>query len=363
MDTLPLEILQHIFELACTDGGFTGCSLSLSSKAIRAAAHLARFHSVVLNASNPQRLESFLSTYREQSELQHGARLRVKHLYVTLSIEPAPIAGSQLADVPESSWWFPQATQALFRAVSEDVASLAIQVYPGGSHRVAFSCTFPCLRELAVFGVLSPDALFGGPADSPLFPQLRRLHVVDTSVLFPAYRRLSLTPWFQHAPRMSHLRVSNLKHLARNIPTELAEQLGVPLAEDTGTAEEQGQVAWPDSDDCPPRAHPHLRGITLRLYSPPPVAAFGGRIYRSYHAYQGRLKRLASYPAYVGLKIDVLEPPKESGMCSFWSRTMRAEWIDRIDGGLGGWEADEEAREVVRDSKDGPGRAVSFPPL
>ncbi|KAH9854442.1 hypothetical protein C2E23DRAFT_818711, partial [Lenzites betulinus] len=33
VDTLPLETLEHIFELACVDGGYTGCSLSLTSRA------------------------------------------------------------------------------------------------------------------------------------------------------------------------------------------------------------------------------------------------------------------------------------------------------------------------------------------
>lgn len=38
METLPLEILHAIFTLACNDGGRTGCTLSIVSRYIRAAA-------------------------------------------------------------------------------------------------------------------------------------------------------------------------------------------------------------------------------------------------------------------------------------------------------------------------------------
>ncbi|KAI0832905.1 hypothetical protein BC628DRAFT_1348894 [Trametes gibbosa] len=374
MDTLPLEILQHIFQLACTDGGFTGCSLSLTSKAVRAAALPFRFHSVFLDASHQQRLRSFMSTYHEQSQLQPRMRLRVKHLYVTLSLDPPPrqTVVSHSDTLEPGPWYLPEDMQAFFRMVSEDVSSLAVQVYPSSGVRTgkqisndpipAFNCTFPSLRELTVFGVMDPCALFAPLSDSPLFPHLRRLHIVDTSALFAMYRRgkLRLAPWFAHAPRMSHLRVSNLNSLARGFPDELAVQVGVPLGEESGTAEEEGQATWPNPEDCPPKTHAHLQAIVIQLCSSPPAAAFGGTLCRSYDSFRVRLKRLASYPAYVGLKIAVLEPPKERGLCSFWGRSMRAQWTDGIEGGPGGWEDTEEVHGTV--GGGGPEHAVSFVP-
>ncbi|KAI0633281.1 hypothetical protein C8Q77DRAFT_776502 [Trametes polyzona] len=51
METLPLETAQMICELACTDGGYTGQSLALVSKAYRAISRRTRFHSLMLAAS------------------------------------------------------------------------------------------------------------------------------------------------------------------------------------------------------------------------------------------------------------------------------------------------------------------------
>lgn len=81
MDTLPLETLQHIFELACTDGGRTGNSLSLVSKGIRAAARTTRFHSIALIAS-PRRLQSFIDLYRRECDPARGDRPRIQHMHV-----------------------------------------------------------------------------------------------------------------------------------------------------------------------------------------------------------------------------------------------------------------------------------------
>ncbi|KAI0360905.1 hypothetical protein OH77DRAFT_735755 [Trametes cingulata] len=81
MDTLPQETLRTIFELACTDGGYTGGSLSAVSKAFRAASRTARFHSVTLVA-NPRRLSPFLELYERERELDPNDRPHVRHLFV-----------------------------------------------------------------------------------------------------------------------------------------------------------------------------------------------------------------------------------------------------------------------------------------
>ncbi|KAH9940837.1 uncharacterized protein BXZ73DRAFT_75376 [Epithele typhae] len=53
---LPVELLHDIFTLACTDGGPTGCALSLVSRPVHALARAARFHSVVLVPATPFRV-------------------------------------------------------------------------------------------------------------------------------------------------------------------------------------------------------------------------------------------------------------------------------------------------------------------
>lgn len=46
METCPVEILEYIFSLACNDGGFTGRSLSATSKYIRQVSSSSRYHSI-----------------------------------------------------------------------------------------------------------------------------------------------------------------------------------------------------------------------------------------------------------------------------------------------------------------------------
>lgn len=81
MDTLPLESLQRIFELACTDGGYTGSTLSFVSRGIRTAARTTRFHSVSLVAT-PHRLQSFVNLYKRECDLLQDSKPRIQHLYV-----------------------------------------------------------------------------------------------------------------------------------------------------------------------------------------------------------------------------------------------------------------------------------------
>lgn len=91
MDTLPLETLQRIFQLACTDGGHTGNSLSLVSKGIRAAARTTRFHSIALIAS-PQRLQLFIELYERECDPARGDKPRIQHLHVAFPyIERGPV--------------------------------------------------------------------------------------------------------------------------------------------------------------------------------------------------------------------------------------------------------------------------------
>lgn len=105
IEDLPLETLQRIFELACTDGGYTGNSLSLVSKGIRAAARTTRFHSISLIAS-PHGLQLFVALYERECDPGRGDKPRIQHLHVAFpsippecrsysssscSLEPAPV--------------------------------------------------------------------------------------------------------------------------------------------------------------------------------------------------------------------------------------------------------------------------------
>ncbi|EIW62628.1 uncharacterized protein TRAVEDRAFT_42972 [Trametes versicolor FP-101664 SS1] len=104
MDNLPLETLQRIFELACTDGGYTGTSLSLVSKGIRAAARATRFHSISLIAS-PHRLQLFVALYERECAPALGDRPRIRHLHVAFPVVEFPAGpGYTTIDGAAASW-------------------------------------------------------------------------------------------------------------------------------------------------------------------------------------------------------------------------------------------------------------------
>ncbi|KZP14737.1 hypothetical protein FIBSPDRAFT_704976, partial [Athelia psychrophila] len=46
MEHMRVEVWEKILTLSCVDGGRTGCSLSLVSKAFHDASHRSRYHSV-----------------------------------------------------------------------------------------------------------------------------------------------------------------------------------------------------------------------------------------------------------------------------------------------------------------------------
>ncbi|EIW61162.1 uncharacterized protein TRAVEDRAFT_43987 [Trametes versicolor FP-101664 SS1] len=361
MDILPLEVTQHIFALACTDGGRTGCSLSLTSKTIRTVARSTRFHSIFLDAFYAQRLSSFVSTYEKQCQPMCGARPRVKHLYLTLAVLgiPSEFAGSGTTapiEVPGSvPWSLPDGARALLRAVSADIISLVLQVFPTSGGRSSagstadaptLSCTFPSLRELTVFGTSDPRSFFSGVSTPPIFPNLRRLHIIDTKTIYGMLRKQRLEPWTTHAPKTTHLRVSNLSDLLGpgGIPVELAAQIGVPVdrqhEEETPVRER-----WPRSGEWPPATHPHLRCVIIQPCNPPSSGALRGELWRSYCRSGEVLRKLAEYPAYVNLEIVVLTPPDEPGNLSWWTESMKMQWLDRIKGGPGCWAdvGDDEA--------------------
>ena len=146
MENLPLETLQDIFKLACTDGGATGCALSLTSRYVHAASRTSRFHSISLHAS-PRRLNSFVSLYRRAAAaaLEEGYRAALEHLYIAFAPE----------DVGHGS--FLEDARTLSRIVAQDLLSLVIQLTTSSrtgmeaptEQRPLLAHTFPALRDFS----------------------------------------------------------------------------------------------------------------------------------------------------------------------------------------------------------------------
>ncbi|KAI0334674.1 hypothetical protein GY45DRAFT_1431532 [Cubamyces sp. BRFM 1775] len=129
LETLPFELLEHIFCLACADGGRTACSLSLVSKHIRAISRSTRFHSVSLRRGVISQLDRFAAAYEracEEAAVQHAPRPCVRHLAVVMVVDIEEYPDKQrraVVWVPPGSTTY-HATYALARAYHEELARL-----------------------------------------------------------------------------------------------------------------------------------------------------------------------------------------------------------------------------------------------
>ncbi len=227
METLPCELLEKIFEFSCTDGGRTGCSLSLVSKRFRDVSSGMRFDTVALCSGSATQLSSFRSTYTAAYTNPVAATPRLRHLCIT---NP-----KGLTDPRDSSLFLNELT-ALLRVVSPYLQSLA---YISTNPRYGVCLldgrfgVWSALRELIVVGrgVTVPGSELhrrltetGGPER---FPRLKHLHLFNP--------RDRLEQWAKHIPRLTHLRVSG----ADNVTT-FAAQLKQAVC--SGTQSESGET-------------------------------------------------------------------------------------------------------------------------
>lgn len=101
---LPLEIWQHIFFLACADGGRTGYALTLVSKFFHDASQLVRFHSLAFTCL--RRIEGFLA-FVERTPTAQAKKPKVHHLLLSFSSPEFGRADDIYgADPPVADVWF-----------------------------------------------------------------------------------------------------------------------------------------------------------------------------------------------------------------------------------------------------------------
>ncbi|KZP16061.1 hypothetical protein FIBSPDRAFT_66033 [Athelia psychrophila] len=80
MNRCPIELWETIFSYSCIDGGNTGCSLSLTSRAFHAASRRFRYHSVALKGlPSTLKFAQMLSEYPQTANNQ----ICIRHLYMT----------------------------------------------------------------------------------------------------------------------------------------------------------------------------------------------------------------------------------------------------------------------------------------
>lgn len=230
MNKLAVELLTHISYFACTDGGKTGCSLSLVSKHIHYASRPARFYSVSLIKSAAQ-IELFLQTYQRERRRSTDTIPRVRHLCLSFfgrGITTAPPAPPTPSSKPTSreeflasqksraqfwrtaQFWldeqYNRVVPELVRIIAPDLETLAL-IQTQWRCSTAVKCHFPRLRELTLVGGDPTFIPFSTALDDrPLYPALQRLHHVPSLV----NRGIDFFLWAKHAPNLTHLRLSRM---------------------------------------------------------------------------------------------------------------------------------------------------------
>lgn len=252
MEKLPAELMLTIFAFACTDGGRTGCALSLVSKHIREVSRPLRFYSIALGRS-PRKLQLLVNRLEDEQVMLGlcGTKPRVRHLFlVTAGIEerlgelallrdglPRPDPSSS----PEAPFFRTKhnndtkaahsqpcqpfrlqdqelslgLVDTLVRAVAADLETLTILQ---GEETLPADVTFPQLQELTVIdGGRRLIDFVDGTGSHPLFPAVRRLHLIVEAPWVqlerggdPGGAMMDLSKWTKHAPSVSHFRISEL---------------------------------------------------------------------------------------------------------------------------------------------------------
>ncbi|KAI0711065.1 hypothetical protein C8T65DRAFT_188287 [Cerioporus squamosus] len=315
MDDLAPELLDNIFTSACTDGGFTGCSLSSVSKHIRATSRAARFLSISLTGS-PLQLAQFLSCFIAECSSPAIRTPNMRHLYLVAMKNKKPWRASdqarpELRHIAEEAAKYVEDVTTLFRLVARDLETLCLVHMNGWMRLVQLSnvgCPaggFPLLRELALVGADPFVAV--DTALSPFYPKLKRLHIG-----IPAYPRaawdIRYDAWATRAPGLTHLCLSEVRAVS-------------PAMEDL-------------VGDATPLKN--LRHLLLRPVGPPVGARCGGPSQQ----HGDMLEALNLFCESAAIHAEVMPNEKHH---QGWVAKAKQEWQDRLEGGPGCWLMSEAA--------------------
>ena len=206
MDSLPAELWLDILARACTDGGYTGCSLSLVSHSMRAMARPFRHQSISL--VGPRQVQAFV-------ELAVSTRpTNIRHLFLSIDLPLFTMTASQTSgrhsDVLKG--WF----RTILSIAAPTILTLFVHKIPIPVINV-FNLCFPLLLNLSVDGFSYPD----DPTKGDEFPSLERLQVggCHTYELWDEVIRM--------APSIAHIRVDDVR-LTSELPLFFRDLLGIP---------------------------------------------------------------------------------------------------------------------------------------
>ncbi|KAI0743608.1 hypothetical protein C8Q80DRAFT_1220560 [Daedaleopsis nitida] len=361
---LPLEIWQEIFILACIDGGYTGTSLALVSRFFHHASHPVRFRS--LSLSSLCQIEHFLEYVQKHPRSTHDLTPKVTHLVLAFPHVPSDDSNGpdddlgtggpelwysirQARDQEKATWdkRFIILVPRLLDSVASHLESFTLIQSDGFVIPPIRHC-LPHLRELTILmgisAMLNDDETAthaaetaptttpkpnSAPATSSLghpaaprasarFPALKRLHLVcgrhrDWTLRDPLAHLPTL------APALTHLRISNATYTHGQdgcVPDFLCAALG------------RGMLR--------PTPGPSARAVHMGTHRDP---AAGGD-------YDGLVQAVramgVAWDGAEGADVRVKLIEGERMKHQVWVQLVRAQWLDRIGGGRGCWDEDDD---------------------
>jgi len=309
--SFPTEILMAIFKLSCTDGRKTAVALSLVSKHFRSIAKPLLFYSITVRGVKQMR--AIIDLFDRDPEIARAVRC----LFLsqrTPSEFLSPIERSSMVDT----------LRRVVTPIAPSLETLCFFIPQDGdiNYGDLYTIPFPNLREMTVDGFHKIE--FPIP-----FPSLKRLHAY-TSDLYDLLRDL-----VQKCPRLTHFKATGFLGQGDMLFHAFRQAWGsTPLYDD--------EVEW--RKEFGPMNLPPLRRIILQPGIP--TGRMCGFAWGKRSRMLGKLVWLAKKESKRGLIVEVPIPR------GIFNSQAKKDWIDRLDGGRGCWEAKEQMRFAKEDSDD-----------
>ncbi|KAH9858650.1 hypothetical protein C2E23DRAFT_864521 [Lenzites betulinus] len=356
---LPYDVWYIILQLACTDGGKTGCALALTSKTCRRTAAATRFFSVSLYSL--RQVQNFLVCLKRNS-LFAGEDAPVHHLFLSFLPETcdAPIRAwrTKWTDYPRNErdmlmqlvnehreWntqkiaWnltFVKHVSALFARVASTLRTLVV-LQTREVRLPVVRYHLPALRELTLLG---DDRLFVRVAR----PGVRLPREGDDS----DFNFYGLHPWEQTlphwaalAPGVTHLRISQG---SAQVAQMVRDMLGLPQPppSDNRNADEADVDDGLDVSASAPLTptYPSLRLVIVQLSRAPGWASTTtAEVVLAQRREVEQVAAECAQESRCQAWVTVLRSRLYEDQ--YWPRRLPREWRSRMVGGPGCWAEDE----------------------
>ena len=217
-----MEILEKIFRLSCTEGGYTGRSLALVSRSVNITSRTARFDCVQITRQPATQLPQFLTSYniqREAASVSHLPIPRIRHLILASGRRERSRVGRNIEDATDGELRTCQrAVNAVIAFAAPNLHTLTLVNgfrawdYELGLPASLGTTAFPVLRELSIVGGFAlgfapvlDRVQWVLPTNEEAFPELphlERLHVTGCP------SSLDLRRWARRAPNLHPTSVS-----------------------------------------------------------------------------------------------------------------------------------------------------------